>query len=260
MLTDWRPAPTHWPLLATDVHVWRIRLDLPEERLASSRALLAPDEQARADRYRFAADSRRYTVTRGALRRILSGITSLAPETLTFDYDAHGKPSLAARHTTSPVNFNVSHAGDLALIAVAAGRVIGVDVERLRPVDQMDDLVRQTFTMRERAAFVQMPLDRRRRAFFEVWTRKEAVLKALGVGLSREPSTIDVWGEGRGDHGIDLGDPASSAAWTMLSLNPGTDYIGALAVRARNVTVQTWEWRAKDIETYPRAAMERGEA
>lgn len=256
MLTDWRPAPTHWPRIATDVQVWRIPLDPPEERLAACRALLADDERARSDRYHFPADGRRFAVARGALRCILSAITFVAPAALTFDYDAHGKPSLAAGQTTSAVEFNVSHAGDLALVAVSVGRAIGVDVERLRPIEQMDDLVRQTFTARERAAFALIPLDRRRRAFFEVWTRKEAMLKALGVGLSREPSTIDVWG----DPDIQLGDPAESALWTVLELDPGMDYVGALAVRARNVTVQTWEWRAEAFETDRYAAMERGEA
>lgn len=82
------------------------------------------------------------------------------------------------------------------------------------------------------------------------------MLKALGVGLSREPSTIDVWG----DPDIQLGDPAESALWTVLELDPGMDYVGALAVRARNVTVQTWEWRAEAFETDRYAAMERGEA
>lgn len=256
MLTDWRPAPTHWPRIATDVQVWRIPLDPPEERLAACRALLADDERARSDRYHFPADGRRFAVARGALRCILSAITFVAPAALTFDYDAHGKPSLAAGQTTSAVEFNVSHAGDLALVAVSVGRAIGVDVERLRPIEQMDDLVRQTFTAREQAAFALIPLDRRRRAFFEVWTRKEAMLKALGVGLSREPSTIDVWG----DPDIQLGDPAESALWTVLELDPGMDYVGALAVRARNVTVQTWEWRAEAFETDRYAAMERGEA
>lgn len=264
MLTDWRPAPTHWPLASTDVQVWRVALDLPEERLVAFRSLLSADERARADRYHFAADARRYSVARGVLRRILSTLLSVAPEAVAFDYDAHGKPSLALHSGGSAtLSFNVSHAGDCALIAVASGQAVGVDLERLRVIDQMDDLVRQHFTAREQRAFHALPVDQRQRAFFEVWTRKEAVLKALGVGLSREPATVEVWGGGQETDQIDLGDPAELTAWTLLTIEPGTGYAGALAVRAREVTVQTWDWRVEEatsLDAHRRVAMERGEA
>ncbi len=245
MFTDWRPSPSHWFLTSTDVHVWRVTLDVPEASLIAFRALLSADERARADRYHFPADARRYSVARGVLRRILSRFTAVAPEALAFDYNAHGKPSL--RDCTSTLSFNVSHAGERALIAVAGGPAVGVDIEPLRSIDAMNDLARQHFSVPEQQAFYALPVPARQRVFFEVWTRKEAVLKALGVGLSREPATIDVWGGGQEPHPVDVGDPAETPLWTLMALDPGAGYVGALAVRAPTVAVQTWDLQADEL-------------
>ena len=260
VLTAWRPAPARWTLDPTDVHVWRVPLDLPEVQVALLRAALAPDELARAARFRFAADARRSIVTRGVLRSILADLTNTTPGAIVFNYDVHGKPGLLNDRTNaSDLAFNVSHAGALALIAVTYGTAIGVDVERLREIEQADDLARRNFTAREWAAYDRQPVDQRRKAFFEAWTRKEAVLKAMGVGLSRDPATVGIWGDANGLLRLELDDPAEAGLWSVASLDPGDGYVGALALRARGRKVSTWEWSAAAMGIEHSTEIERGE-
>lgn len=259
VLTPWRPTPARWTLDLTDVHVWRIPLDLPEAQVRVLRAALAPDELARAARFRFAADARRSIVTRGALRWILAELTSTRPGDIAFDYDPRGKPRLAAdRMMDTDLTFNVSHAGELALIAVTRGSAIGVDVERLREIDQVDDLVRQNFTARERAEHDRQPTNQRQTSFFKAWTRKEAVLKAMGVGLSRDPATVGIWGDPNGLLHVELGDPAEAAQWSVVSLDPGEGYVGALALRARGRTVYCLDWSIDRLDRSAADAQQMG--
>jgi 4'-phosphopantetheinyl transferase len=168
-------------LAPAEPHVWRIPLDrFPPEDFSAD---LSPEEAAR--RFRFADHQRRYVCAHGALRRILSRYTGLAPRALQFSAGPHGKPRLDPEST---IRFNLSHSGELALVAVAEAREIGVDIEHIRPVDDAIRIARRMFSSAEAVALDALPPAERTVPFFRSWTRMEALLKAAGRGIEGEVS------------------------------------------------------------------------
>lgn len=162
------------------IRVWFADLRHLRGRLAATRALLSPDEAERADRFALPRLTDRFVLRRGLLRALLGRCTGRAPESLRFDYGRHGKPALPG----GP-DFNLADSEDMLAIAVAAGgEGIGVDIEVLRPVESADGIAERFFHPAEHAALRALPAGERDEGFLLAWTRKEAFIKAAGVGLS----------------------------------------------------------------------------
>jgi 4'-phosphopantetheinyl transferase len=185
-------------------------------------AQLEPHEHARAARFRFERDARRYRAAHVALREVLAQATGVAAAALRFVEGRHGKPALVAR---AACRFNLSHAADLALIAVSPTHDVGVDVEMHRPVEDREALSRTCFTERERAQLAAVAPSARDAAFLRLWTRKEACLKALGTGLSVDPATVEVGLHGAQAH-LSLPGKADPVEVALRSFEPA---VGALA-------------------------------
>jgi 4'-phosphopantetheinyl transferase len=214
-----------------DVHVWSLRLDLPQglhERLAR---VLSDAEASRAARFVAATDRRRHVAARALLRCVLAGYAGTRPESVAIASGPGGKPRLADR---AGPHFNLSHAGPRGLLAVSAGREVGVDLERITSLGDLESLARVCCSPGERAALRSGPEAARTRAFLEGWTRKEACLKALGVGLAERPDRVDPWTP---DGAVGRGGIAVRA----LAAGPG--HVAALAVEAGPVTVRRRTWR-----------------
>jgi 4'-phosphopantetheinyl transferase len=190
-LCDWQPDADTPPVAGAEIRVLRVGLavgadDDPLEALPEW-SVLADEERVRALRFVRPRDRRRFTVCRGSLRMILGRLLSSPPERLAFRSGPGGKPELApdtdCEHRSSP-RFNVSHSHELALIAVSLERDLGVDLERVRSISESARIVESYFTPAERAQFTALDPSRRDEAFLRGWTRKEAILKAKGVGLA----------------------------------------------------------------------------
>lgn len=162
------------------------RLDVDAGELAALTAVIGEDERARADRFRFARDRRRFIVRRARLRQWLGGWVGRAPEALTFAENSHGKPLLV-----DGPPFSLSHSAEMMLLAIGDAE-IGCDVEWIDPALDWQPLAATFFTRAERAALAALPPDAARRAFFACWARKEAFVKALGLGLSWPLDAFDV--------------------------------------------------------------------
>lgn len=215
-----------------EVHLWRMRLDLPDACVSSLRRLLSPDEQARADRYRFDRDRRRYVVGRGVLRRLLGYYVGEEPGRLRFHYGAMGKP--LAVEGAPHLRFNLSHSQGLALYAVTSECELGVDIEALRPLADAESIALRFFSASESAALRRLPESQRIEGFFNCWTRKEAWLKAVGDGLSRPLSDLDVSlvpGEPARINSVG-DDPEEAARWSLYAFEPFPNSVGALCVEA----------------------------
>ena len=215
-----------------EVHVWRIPLDRPPEEVASCRSLLSPEETRRSKAFHFEKDRRRYAVARGALRWILAGRLGTAPEALRFEVGPHGKPFLADGWGPG---FNLSHCEDLALVAVAAAeRAVGVDVERVRPLQDLRSIEERYFSPEEREFLAAAVANRTGRAlvFLALWTRREAAAKALGLDLQAALATIAVPVYSPGGT-IVLTDLAESGGgpWSLHDLALDSDHIGSLCVQ-----------------------------
>ncbi|HST41855.1 MAG TPA: 4'-phosphopantetheinyl transferase superfamily protein [Conexibacter sp.] len=169
-----------------DPRVWLVPVDAATR--ARFEPLLAPDEHARAARLRNPADRARFTVGRGALRLLLARCLERAPSAIELTRAAHGRPALAC----GSLDFNVAHAGRLAVCAVSRTQRVGIDVEWIRVLHEQHAVSALACDERERAWLDGLPPRGRRRALFELWTAKEACLKAAGCGLLEPPAEVAV--------------------------------------------------------------------
>jgi 4'-phosphopantetheinyl transferase len=225
VLRNFQPQTPHAPDLNGGIDVWRVQLDTLEPAAKSLERLLSPDEMKRADRFRFAQDRRRFVVARAVLRQLLGAYLGASPASLRFAYGPQGKPRLAdAHYAQGHVTFNLSHSRELALLAVAKGCEIGVDLEAVRPLEEASAMARRIFSAAELAALAAMPEVERDMAFYRFWTRREAWVKALGTGLAEPPDRLDVTTADAGD--------AGEPDWRFVRIEPGEGYVGALAVPA----------------------------
>lgn len=218
--------------------VWRVGLEQHAETVERLKSLLADDELATAARYHFPAHRRRSIVRRAALRSILAGYLGTGSAELRFVYGPQGKPALA--ETTAAVHFNVSHSGELALIAVSQ-QPLGVDLEKWREVADADLVARRFFTLQEVAA--QRAAPDGNQLFLRHWTRKEAVIKAVGRGLSMPLNTFDISTIDKGQI-VRIDEPGGEQRWHVQDLNPAEGYLAALACSGPIEDVRWRDWTA----------------
>jgi 4'-phosphopantetheinyl transferase len=216
-----------------EVHVWLAGLDVA--RQPDDLAPLSAEERRRAARFHFERDRRRFTAARSCLRRLLGAYLGVSPAAIAFGAGPQGKPHLAGPPAASGLRFNLSHAGDLALIAVTREREVGADVECIRPVADLARLAASCFSPAERAQLLALQPDDRLAAFFRGWTRKEAYLKARGIGLSCAPERVEV--SVRADEPARLlgvpGGPCEAMRWSLWGLTPAPEAVGAVVVEGR---------------------------
>jgi 4'-phosphopantetheinyl transferase len=230
------------PLVPNAVHVWRIALNPDDGVVVRLGATLSSDEVERADRFRGPMLRRRFVVGRAAMRSILAGYLEAEPERITFAYGARGKPRLAG--VDEWLEFNLSHTEDLALCAITRGKAVGIDIERLRPMDDAGQIMSRFFTSREQAEFFNHPQQEQPAAFFRAWTRKEALLKATGDGLASLGDTYEVPFAKVGPERMSLSDDTEAVpCWTLLDLDVGLEYLAALAVAGRLGEVLLNDWK-----------------
>jgi len=225
---------THDDPSTATVQVWVAPLFVPASVRGPLIANLSLVERARAERYRRPEDARRYAVARGWLRQVLGAETGHPPAEVPMD-DGGGKPRLSAG---AGPRFNLSHAGELALVAVAECEV-GVDVEHRESGQRALDATALACTPAEVADLDRLAPDERAEAFLRIWTAKEAYLKARGVGLALPPHRVEL-GEAA-SVGVPVpvrvtGEPGPTC-WWVRELRPLPDYVGAVAAEGPDWTV-----------------------
>jgi len=180
----WHLSPPDLTLSRDDVHVWYASLGQPVERVRQLAQILSYDEMMKAERFRFERDRRRFIVSRGVLRTILGRYLGIEPDKVRFRYSPHRKPYLADRFDSYRLRFNLAHSHELALYAFTRDREIGVDLEYISPMPDMEQIAARFFLARETVALRTTPENQKLEAFFSCWTRKEAYIKASGEGLA----------------------------------------------------------------------------
>jgi 4'-phosphopantetheinyl transferase len=277
-MRDAEKDPENCTWLNQAVHVWRVPLSQPSNVAARLEALLSPEEARRASRFHFAKDRRRYAVARGALRTILSDYLEASPQELRFANGRFGKPYLlspnalnglsrASRGETAArsrdvesargepaapqLHFNLSHCEDLALIAVSAEHLVGVDVEKVRGISELSHIVERYFSGEEKRFLDSVPKEERPRAFLALWSRREATAKALGLDLSAALGAVKVpvyrMGESillrhLGDLETDAGEKRPT--WLVRDLDLDGAHVGALCSEGPKRLVQYADFRA----------------
>jgi 4'-phosphopantetheinyl transferase len=208
------------------VDVWSAALDLPAPLLALLRDRLSPDERGRAGRFVRDRDRDRFVAARALLRLLLGQCLGEDPRALVFRYGPNGKPALEG--PPRGLAFNLAHSEARAVCAVARGcEALGVDVERVRPIEDAEGVARLALPRGEAARLASLPEPQRLRGFYEAWTRNEALLKALGLGL-----------------GQPLADRAEGARLFLHPFELEGDQVGAVAVAGRGwrLRIRAWSW------------------
>ena len=256
--TSWLRPPENLDLTTDRVDVWRVHLS----STTPSEATLSAEERQRAARFHFDADRDRYIVAHASLRDILARYLQCEPSELKFSTNEYGKPSLNRSNdsakrpcgvsrfaklttevvTTKDIEFNLSHSSDFALIAVTRGRKIGVDVEQIRADIELENLARRNFSPREVSELMALPLEQRTLGFFHCWTRKEAYIKAQGLGLSLPLDSFDVSLDEPAILRATRPDANESARWSLHSFDVESNYDAALAVEGNGLEIRCWDW------------------
>jgi 4'-phosphopantetheinyl transferase len=232
-------------LTSDAVQSWCVRLDASPDACARLRATLTGDERSRSARFQFERDRRRFIVARGVLRELLGHYLGAHPASIRFAYNAFGKPELDPGFGGWP-KFNLSHSGDLALIAIA-GADLGVDLELIRAQPDDAAIAECYFSPAEVDSLNRIPSRLQAQAFYGCWTKKEACVKACGGGLAipltrfSVPLTTDA-----GLTQVDLSGASSEGAagghWSLYTLHPAPGYIGALAIEGGGWRLSQRNW------------------
>lgn len=215
------------PRAGTATVVWLVDLALPPPALAACDAVLSENEHARACRFLRSEDRDRYRASHAALRLVVGRALGTDPRGLAFSAGPNGKPELAGAMGAS-LAFNLSHSGGLALVGLSARHPIGVDVERVRPLPDALRIARGHFAPDEAEALARTPAYAREGAFFGLWTRKEAVVKALGAGLALPLDRFSVTLPPAPPRILRM--PEGPRDWTLRTLDPGPGYAATAAV------------------------------
>jgi len=203
---------------------------------------LSPDELSRAGGFHADRDRRRFIIGRGALRSVLSRYLGVPPAALEFRYGPHGKPALSLEPGKRDLRFSVSHCRDRALYAVAQSRDVGIDVECVRADIPAEAIAARFFSAHETAGLRTLPPADRPRAFFRLWTRKEAFLKAQGTGLLTSLRDFAVSWDASARLLWTGGDPSAASRWRLEDVCAGADHAAAVAAEGTNWVLRRWEW------------------
>ncbi|HVR73298.1 MAG TPA: 4'-phosphopantetheinyl transferase superfamily protein [Planctomycetota bacterium] len=235
--------------------MWRASLERDAEGLEEAASTLSREETARARSFVAREKGDLYTAGRAVLRRILGGYLQVEPRDVEIACSPGGKPCLGGRSAGRGIRFNVSHTGPLALYAVARGREVGIDVERVRADlggEGMEghediageDIARRFFSPREVESLRALPREVRREGFFACWTRKESYVKAIGEGLAVGLDLFDVTVSPLEPPALlaSRWRPDDAARWSLLDLDLGPGHRAALAVEGTGWRLSSWDW------------------
>jgi 4'-phosphopantetheinyl transferase len=249
----WNKPPQEFDLSRGAAHIWRTSLQSGSLCQETLKRYLSPDETIRAERFHFQKDREHFIIARGKLRIILSRYLGIGPEKVSFRYNAFGKPSLASEYRECPLRFNVSHSNEVALYAMAWNRVVGIDIEYMRPISEAREISARFFSLNERRMLDALPADQRLEMFYQFWTRKEAYAKARGDGLSRPLAQFDtsLIPKTRSNL-IPIHDKSQNMAhFCLMDINVGGNYAAASVIEGHSVRIEFWDVSEVDAEDDP---------
>lgn len=233
----WQSATTPPDLGERDVQIWHLPLSINDGRLEQCLQVLATEETERAAKFAFPYLRQRYIAAHGMLRLILGAVLNREPASLEFRKGDHGKPFLMGEE----LQFNLSHSHEHGLLAVTGMTEIGVDIEGLGRKVDTGGIAERFFSEQEAAELLALEADAQRHGFFNLWTRKEAWLKATGIGISEGLNKVEF--------NCRPGDPArllringgeqAAKNWHVRTFStPASGFIGSVAIEAEPAKIQ----------------------
>jgi 4'-phosphopantetheinyl transferase len=241
---EWREVSLIPALGQNEIQVWRIPLARSAAEVSQLQTCLSAAELAQAARFHFAADQRRFVVRRAVLRQLLAATCHTSPDAVQLGLGTQGKPFIAQSGRTGDLRFSCSHSADWALVALARGIELGVDLEQQRNLPDAAELARRFFSNDEVCALEQLPPALKTAGFFNCWTRKEAFVKALGLGLSCPLNrfTVSLAPDRPAALLAVADDPAAVQQWSMVALDAGPDFSAALVFEGNQSAVKCFQF------------------
>ncbi len=243
-INTWLKFPDDLTIKSNEAHIWQADLQRSSAKLNRLNNILSSDEQQRAQRFHSLKDQERFAVTREILRIILSRYIDVSPEQIEFSYNRYGKPELSKSMISNGLEFNISHSGGIALFAFCPDHRIGVDIETIRSGDTHLKVPERYFSPREVTALRSLPEDRQREAFYACWTRKEAYIKARGLGIPSSLKGFTVNLEpGKPARLLESkSEPSDLNCWTLKDIDVGTGYKAAVAIECSDIRIVYMNW------------------
>ena len=235
----WNIPPTELALRDGELHIWRASLDPQSEVLEQLRATLDSAEQERAARFHFQRDRDHFTACRGILREVLGGYMGQSPASIQFEYGAYGKPSVRTDAAMARMRFNLSHSHGVCVLAFSRDRELGIDVEAIRAEFAGEEIAERYFSPRELAELRSLPAAVRTQAFFLCWTRKEAYIKARGLGLQ---IPLDSFSVSLTPDAPAVLSSVDASQWNLHSLEAWPNFAAAIVERGAASTRRLWHW------------------
>lgn len=241
-MTIWQQYDFFPQLKESQVHIWRANLALLIPKIEQLTTYLSADEIARASKFRFDVHKNRFIAARGILRQLLGNYLQLSPSSIVFNYSDRGKPQLAQ---DTALQFNISHSQDYALFGFTLNHLIGVDLEYQKSMPDAIKIAQRFFSPREFQMLQATTRENQSKLFFQLWTFKEAYLKAIGTGISGSLANAEIaFDQTKAPYLWQL--PADSATpWSLYSCDPDPNYLGAIAINSHSdqQTITYWHWQ-----------------
>lgn len=242
--TEWSTAPPNPQLSGQQIHIWRVDIapSSPTD-CQDLESLLTESERVRAKRFLAAKHRGRFVLGRARMRQILGRYANQRPEDVELQFENLGKPFFADQELNQRFQFNFSNSSDLAICAVTLKDPIGVDLERVREMSNMLGLAKRFFANSETERLLSQPSAAQPDAFFRLWTRKEAWLKAIGKGLTFPLRDVEVTFDDENCcvHSINQ-DEAAAQAWELIPFFPAAKHVGAVAIQRKDNIVSYYEF------------------
>lgn len=205
-----------------NLDIWEAKLKQPERIIHQLAKLLSRDERRRASEYYLHRDRQRFTVGRGILRKILATYLDTKAKDVRILYGPFGKPELDYPSDGDSIEFNVSHSNELVLYSITKARKVGIDLEHIHDIWEIEKIVNRYFSEPEKETFGTLPKSQRREAFFTLWTRKEAYSKALGYGQYLPFKTMEQHQQNQ------------NPSWMFYSFSPYSGYVATIVIEDSN--------------------------
>lgn len=213
------------------VHIWRASLEYNQSKVNFLTGSLSMDEIERANRFYFESDRMQFIVRRGILRQIISKYLEIDAKNLLFEYNSFGKPFLITDSLKQDFKFNMTHSKNMALYCISSQKNVGVDIEYLYKEFEFQPIIDRFFSQNEKKFIENIAIDKQKEGFFKIWTRKEAILKALGKGISFPLEKIDVsFNEDNFKILINDDGQFKESSWFIEDLIPTKDYVASVAI------------------------------
>ena len=225
--------------LNSKIHIWSANLDQPENISQKYYLVLSQQEKDQADKYKVKELRDRYILSKGILKQLLADYKTCEYQEIKFEYNSFGKPCIATSSNADDICFNLSHSGNLAVFSFVKNKNIGIDVEQVQEIPDMDGVVNLCFSEFEKEWFYRISPGQKKEIFYKIWTTKEAYIKAIGKGFSFSPNRINLELNSKNEIIFKeiIGDDELKR-WKLYSFNPEPGSISSVVVENNDYAIE----------------------